>query len=132
MLPYNKKPLFIFLLTNLFCFFLTPLPLHADVVKHITDGDTFTTTKGEKIRLYGVNSPEMNTSQGEDAKVYMQNLLPPGSNVTLIRMYKDPHKRTIAIVIHQDKIINELLVKSGHAHIMSRYCKIQACKEWKK
>lgn len=59
-------------------------------VQHITDGDTVRVRingKSERVRLIGVDAPEVHTSQdcgGNESWNHLQSILRPGDNVTVI------------------------------------------------
>jgi micrococcal nuclease len=99
-------------------------------VSKVVDGDTFwvinTIGKDEKIRLIGVNTPEVrNTGRtqveyfGKEASDYVKALL-TGRRVRLeydVGRY-DRYKRTLAYVYLEDgTFLNALLVKKGYANV---------------
>jgi endonuclease YncB( thermonuclease family) len=69
----------------------TPSYTYAATVDRVVDGDTlkviidvgFGNRVYDKLRLRGVNTPELGTPEGEKAKRYVAGLLPPGSCVVL-------------------------------------------------
>jgi endonuclease YncB( thermonuclease family) len=69
----------------------TPSYTYAATVEKVVDGDTlravidlgFGATVREKLRLRGINCPELGTPDGEQAKKFVQELLPAGSRVVL-------------------------------------------------
>ena len=99
----------------------------------ITDGDTITVVnngKPEKIRLYGIDTPESKQVFGTQAK-----------NFTYAKVYRksvnvepvttDRYGRTVGIVHVDGKSLSEELVKSGFAWVYDRYCKKDMCDKWK-
>ena len=93
-------------------------------VGSIIDGDTFRSRSGEKIRLLGINTPEIahdnQPSQpfGPQAKRQLSQLI-SGKTVRLQldRERKDRFGRTLAqIYLRDGSWINELLVKDGLAY----------------
>jgi endonuclease YncB( thermonuclease family) len=56
-------------LTTLVCFGTTTK------VTRIIDGDTFETETGEKVRLIGINAPEISDIFGQEAKQHLANLI---------------------------------------------------------
>lgn len=101
-------------------------------VTKIVDGDTFWvddgSTKGEKIRLIGVDAPESRRTGrkeigyfGKEAKQYVTNLL-KGKKVKLefdVGRY-DQYHRTLAYVYLEDgTFLNAELVKEGYAMVMT-------------
>ena len=97
------------------------------------DGDTCTTTEGEKIRLACINTPELKGKKADpipaqDARDYLNKLI-DGSTVTIRRITEDRYGRTVA-ELSQDPInIQEHLVEKGFASIFERYS--SQC-EWSK
>ena len=44
-------------------------------VTRIIDGDTFETETGEKVRLIGINAPEISDIYGQEAKEHLASLI---------------------------------------------------------
>lgn len=101
-------------------------------VTKVVDGDTFWiadgSTKGEKIRLIGVDAPESRKTGrkevgyfGKEAKEYVTNLL-SGKKVKLafdVGHY-DQYQRTLAYVYLEDgTFLNAELIKQGYAMVMT-------------
>ncbi|ERM81507.1 hypothetical protein P872_10335 [Rhodonellum psychrophilum GCM71 = DSM 17998] len=101
-------------------------------VEKVVDGDTFwvINKKGEreKIRLIGVDTPEVRRSKnkeighyGKEASDFVKNLL-DGQRVRLeydVAKY-DRYKRTLAYVYLEDgTFLNAHLVKEGYAAVMT-------------
>ncbi len=98
-------------------------------VHHITDGDTLVLTDGKKVRLLGINTPEVNFHKPEQsqplgisARSRLQELLPDGTQVTLIfdQRKKDRYKRLLAFVRYTNNEgveidTGEVLLKEGLA-----------------
>ncbi|ATX82387.1 Endonuclease YncB, thermonuclease family [Mariprofundus ferrinatatus] len=94
-------------------------------VDKVFDGDTFRTTTGEKIRLLGINTPEVAHNEepgqplGGEAKRLLEQLI-SGKTVRLKtdRDMKDSYDRTLAQIYLRNGIwINEQLLRSGMAHV---------------
>lgn len=106
------------------------------VVAHIHDGDTLTVTPLKssdnpiKIRLYGIDTPEKEQPGGADATAYLHSLLSVGVSVDVTEISTDKYGRTVAVVAHDGRIINELMVEAGHAWVYARYCRAAMCKLW--
>lgn len=102
----------------------------------IHDGDTITAAPLDavgsliKIRLYGIDSPEQGQPGGADATAYLHSLLPLRANVEVTEMGKDKYGRTVALVEHEGRTVNELMVEAGHAWVYARYCRAAMCKGW--
>jgi len=91
----------------------------------VFDGDTFRTRRGEKIRLLGINTPEVahgnqaGQAYGLQAKRRLTALL---SNQTVrLRMdreKRDKYGRTLAQVYLRDgRWVNDIMVREGLAHV---------------
>ena len=94
------------------------------IVRRIIDGDTFecdidlgfsTVLQKEKVRLLGIDTPELRAKdlvekqRAQDAKTFVKNLLPPGTEV-IIRTHKDStgkYGRYLANVFLRDEANNE-------------------------
>ncbi len=94
-------------------------------VKSVADGDTFTTTKGEKVRLLGINTPETRKDTkpaqpfGKKAKQALKKLI-DGKQVRLTfdKEKKDRYGRTLAHIYTRNGLwINGEMVRQGLAHV---------------
>ena len=97
------------------------------------DGDTCTTTQGEKIRLACIDTPEMRGKKADPipAKVsrdYLNDLV-AGSTLTIKRITEDRYGRTVAELFKGPINIQEHLVEKDFARIYERYS--SQC-EWSK
>jgi len=94
-------------------------------VKHVTDGDTFKTAAGEKVRLLGINTPEVrhDTSPaepfGDQAKKALKRLvLGRQVRLTFDKEKQDQYGRTLAHVYLRDGTwVNAAMVRQGLAHV---------------
>jgi len=94
-------------------------------VAYIFDGDTFRTRSGERIRLLGINTPEVAHNNqrkqpyADDAKRRLtQLILGKSVRLRLDREKKDKYGRTLAQVYLRDgRWVNNLLVREGLAHV---------------
>jgi endonuclease YncB( thermonuclease family) len=99
------------------------------------DGDTIvlktTSGKQERIRLYGVDAPELHQRGGKAAANFAESLL-RSENVSLRVMDTDQYNRIVAIVILKDgRMLNEGLVKAGHAWVYRAHCHDEPmCSSW--
>lgn len=94
-------------------------------VKRIVDGDTLVLTDKRRVRLLGINTPEVNHKQanlsqplGLEARARLKQLLSEGQTIQLYfdQKQQDSYKRLLARVITTDKIdIGEQLIKEGFA-----------------
>lgn len=95
------------------------------LILKVVDGDTvdlridlgFSTFTDMRVRLYGINAPEMNTQAGKDAKAFLLTLVHEGTVVT-IRTIKDKQEkygRYLAIIYAEVGSVNTAMVDNGHA-----------------
>lgn len=104
------------------------------VVK-VHDGDTVTVRNAEgelyRVRIYGVDCPEMKQKWGEEAQDMTVSLL-GGKTVQVIAVNRDKYKRHVAgIILLEDMLVlQDVLVSAGLAWVDNRFCKIDACKLW--
>tara|TARA_B100001996_G_C18547383_1_gene549434 strand:- start:503 stop:922 length:420 start_codon:yes stop_codon:yes gene_type:complete len=94
-------------------------------VKNCYDGDTCTTTKGEKIRLACIDTPELlgaraNPVPAKAARDYLNKLV-AGEQVSIRRITKDRYGRTVAELSKGRMNIQKKLVSKGYAQIYQRY-----------
>ncbi|MDO5675388.1 MAG: thermonuclease family protein [bacterium] len=124
------KRVFIFLLLFWPVFQLfSPLALawQASVVS-VGDGDSLKVrrdTRVLKVRLYGIDSPELNQAHGRAARSVARQWLPPGRQIEVEPMYRDNYGRIVALVWVQGRLINAELVQSGAAWVYPRFCRSQ-------
>lgn len=77
--------------------------------------------KQKKIRLWGIDCPEINQKFGSNAKKFTSDLA-LGKTVTLKVLEMDAYKRQVAFVILPDgRNLNHELVKAGMAWWFVRY-----------
>lgn len=94
----------------------SPTDLFDDEVIRVIDGDTFDTKKGERIRLYEIDTPEFPTQcLGKEAKVRLVTLIDQ-KNISYKSMGKDNFGRTLAYVYSEKKLVNTALVEEGLAY----------------
>jgi micrococcal nuclease len=99
-----------------------------EIVDRVIDGDTIVLQGGEKVRLDGINTPEIGPNEGPggvEAKEFVENLCPPGTEVGLDvddLELKDHYGRTPAIVyVEVDGAwvnLNAELLRVGYAEVM--------------
>ena len=99
-------------------------------IKGCYDGDTCTSSEGEKIRLACIDTPEI---RGKRAKpneaIVAKNFLNQkikGKRVSIRRITEDRYGRTVGELSFKGENLQELLVKEGHAEIYKKYSK--SCK----
>lgn len=99
----------------------------------ISDGDTITVMrgeKGEKIRLYGIDTPETHQPYGSRAKHFTSDMV-YGKEVQVDIMAYDRYGRIVGIVAYKGQVLNHELIKSGMAWVYDQYCTKQICTEWR-
>lgn len=97
-----------------------PTPVAADGcrVGRVSDGDTFYCRDGRKVRLIGVDSPELAQGEaGRQARAALQRLLPAGRLVRLEpdAAPRDRYGRILAHVWSGPTLVNEAMVRGGWA-----------------
>ena len=94
-------------------------------VIHVSDGDTITIMmdgEKQKIRLYGIDTPEINQSFGTEAKQFLSDQI-LNKEVEIVIKDTDRYKRLVAIVYFNNKSMNEVLLKEGWAWWYEAYAK---------
>ena len=87
-------------------------------VTRVIDGDTFITNKGDRVRLIGVDAPELPSLRSIESKMYLNQLI-HNKVVTLerdeISDNKDKYGRLLRYVYLDKKDVNLQMLKSGYA-----------------
>ena len=96
-------------------------------IRNCYDGDTCTTTTGEKVRLACIDTPELRGRNADPvpakaARDYLRSYL-KGKAITIRRIDTDRYGRTVAELFADGANVQEQLVASGHAEIYRRYAK---------
>ncbi len=89
------------------------------------DGDTCTSTDGEKIRLACIDTPELRGKRADPipakaARDYLNGLV-AGEEVSIRRITKDRYGRTVAELTKDGVNIQERLVDKDFASVYKRY-----------
>lgn len=116
-----------------------PLPAYAwpGTVLDVHDGDTMTVAPmGDvrtplKIRLYGIDAPELEQKGGPQSRDHLLSLVRPGQDVEVIKMSTDKYGRTVALVA-TDRVLNADMLEAGQAWAYPAFCNAPFCKGWKK
>ena len=106
------------------------------VIDSCYDGDTCTSTTGEKIRLACIDAPEMkatsrrrptsmqaaayNNTSAVQSRDYISGLV-AGKTVSIRRITTDRYGRTVAELFVDGINVGQVLVRSGHAKIYKKY-----------
>jgi micrococcal nuclease len=87
-------------------------------VTKVIDGDTIEIETGERVRLLGIDTPELNARWGTDARKQTYQLV-YGKDVRLELDHekRDKYNRILAYVWLGDLLVNEKLVKDGYARL---------------
>ena len=94
------------------------------VIASCYDGDTCTTTTGERIRLAYIDTPELQGNRADPiparaARDHLRGLV-VGQEVGIRRITKDRYGRTIAELFLGKANVQQEMVASGHAEIYKR------------
>lgn len=102
-------------------------------VANVHDGDTITVTlPGHgahlRIRLYGIDAPELAQAGGREAAGALRGMLPIGRRVDVRHEGEDRYQRIIGVVtpLGEAMSVNERMVVMGHAWVYAQYCKRQS------
>jgi endonuclease YncB( thermonuclease family) len=133
-IPKTKK---VIPILGLWLLLVIPEVAHAEQfrVVAVSDGDTLTVEPIEggdrgKVRLHGIDAPELRQPYGEAAKAFTLNMtLFKEIEVQPTPQETDRYGRIVAIVeIPEVGILQELLLESGLAWVYPAYCK--DCTSW--
>jgi len=127
-IPKNiPTPIFLFLLIPLILLNLLQyfgkqnLPLKTSegiVVLGVIDGDTIVLDGKTRLRLRGLDAPELNYCLGEEAKAALENLV-SGKKITFREQIIDQKGRPMALIYVGDKFINKEMLDLGLARFHS-------------
>lgn len=110
------------ILTALLLLSVTPFTAQVTAVH---DGDTITVKRADpvetiKIRLDGIDAPELKQPYGQTSRVLLSNLI-YGKSVEIVPKNKDRYGRTIAQVKSDGRDVNNEMIKAGAAWWYSQY-----------
>ena len=99
--------------------------LASAVIASCYDGDTCTTTTGERVRLACIDTPELRGKSAEPvparaARHHLRGLV-VGKTVGIRRITKDRYGRTVAELFLGETNVQQEMVASGHAEIYWGY-----------
>lgn len=93
-------------------------------VKQVIDGDTFIIETGERVRLVGINAPELKDIYGIESKKYLADLI-EGKNVDLvsdsISREVDVYQRLLRYVYLNGEDVNHKMILDGYAFAFLKY-----------
>lgn len=115
--------------------FSCPAAAFEGKVVHVADGDSITVLaqdkKQIKLRLYGIDCPELRQAFGQRAKS-VTIAAAAGKMVSVDVVQKDRYGRSVALVTLPDgQILNRLLLREGAAWVYTKYCKRPECTVWR-
>ena len=93
-------------------------------VTEVSDGDSFKALRGGRVvrvRLYGIDSPELAQSHGYESRKTARSLM-AGREGRVEPLYRDSYNRDVALVFSGEALVNLELVRSGAAWVYTRYC----------
>ena len=102
--------------------------LFADQVKiiKIYDGDTITALTSQKekikIRLYGIDAPELKQPFGKASKRHLIDLI-SNKSLNINEKGKDKYGRTLAVLYNGNQDINAQMVIDGYAWAYDKFSK---------
>ena len=101
------------------------------VIASCHDGDTCTTTTGERVRLACIDTPELVGKRAEpvSAKAARDHLrgLVVGKKIGIRRVTNDRYGRTVAEQFVVKTNFQQEMVASGHANVYLRYANQCSC-----
>ena len=94
-------------------------------IDYCYDGDTCTSTTGEKIRLACIDTPELRGSKADpipakESRDYLRSFIKDKS-ITLIRYTTDRYGRTVGELYANGSNVQQEMVRAGHAKIYTKY-----------
>ena len=91
-------------------------------VTNIIDGDTIDLNNSERIRLSGINTPEIGECYYNEAKNELGNLI-LNNDVYLEKdmTNRDKYSRLLRYVYLNDLLVNSYLVQNGYAKVYDKY-----------
>ena len=90
-------------------------------ITRVTDGDTVVSSEGDRIRLWGIDAPEMNQPYGKEATIALTGLI-HGKKLFVEIIDTDRYSRQVARIYTADgRNINRSLVCLGAAWWYEKY-----------
>jgi micrococcal nuclease len=94
------------------------------MVIRIIDGDTFEIENGDKVRMIGIDAPELKDEGGLESKNYLR-LLIENKYVSLIKDEKNNNKdffgRLLRYVYLKNSDINLKMIEDGYANVYTKF-----------
>jgi endonuclease YncB( thermonuclease family) len=97
-------------------------------VLNVHDGDSITVMTADgrklKVRLIGIDTPEIGQPYASESRDALRRMVAAaGNRVELVYQKTDRYKRTLALVIANDRYLNYELIRGGWAWYYSQYRK---------
>jgi micrococcal nuclease len=83
-------------------------------VTEVHDGDTFTLGDGQRVRLLGVNAPEIGNCGSTESATLLKSLV-LNKVIEITEEKRDTYGRRMGLVWIENKLINEEMLKAGWA-----------------
>ena len=114
----NKKTFELMCLICVVMIFIYLFTSRETNVTRVIDGDTFITNRGDRVRLIGVDAPELPTIEGIKSKMYLDKLI--DDKVIILKEdeisnNKDKYGRLLRYVYLDKKDVNLHMIKSRYA-----------------
>lgn len=104
-------------------------------VVRVADGDTITILdrykRQHKIRLYGIDAPELHQSFGRKSRQNLERLV-AGRDVRVDVIDIDEYGRNVGLVKNGGVIANQQMVRDGLAWVYRYFCKQNFCRDWER
>lgn len=97
---------------NLFLYQSTRQKDVGNIVERVIDGDTFVLSWGQRVRLDGVDAPEIELCLGQEAKKKLERLV-LGKKVRLEEPVTDKYGRILAFVYQGKTFVDGAMLKNG-------------------
>ena len=93
-------------------------------VIRVIDGDTFEIENGDKVRMIGIDAPELKDNEGLESKDYLEFLI-KNKYVSLLKDEKNNNKdfygRLLRYVYLDDSDINLKMIEEGYANVYTKF-----------
>lgn len=105
--------------------------LHAEKVRYVTDGDTFMLEDNQRVRMIGINAPEVSHKQygkrgepfGSDSKRYLAGLIE--GKVIELKQGSEPFdrfgRRLAYVYLPDGTFVNRKMVEAGFAETFRKF-----------
>lgn len=100
-------------------------------VTRVSDGDSLTlkTADGEvKVRLFGLDAPELKQARGRESKKYLSRLV-HGREVRVEVKNRDQYGRVVGRVFIGDQVVDRDMIAAGQAWVYEIFCRDAHCSE---